>query len=133
MKRDADAEAARSALATEVKEALRARSRQELRELRELRELQQRAALKHKHASLREAELRSRQEALWPCGSPVEALWPSSSFFGNGSSTVRSREKFEMQLKLTQELERVILQKTTRLCGSRTLGRAATADGYGLA
>ena len=38
-----------------------------------------------------------------PCG-PVEALWPSSSFFGNGSSTVRSREKFEMQLKLTQEL-----------------------------
>ena len=100
MKRDADAEVARSALATEVKEALRARSRQELRELwelrelRELRELQQRAALKHKHASLREAELRSRQEALWPCGSPVEALWPSSSFFGNGSSTVRSRENF---------------------------------------
>ena len=91
MKRDADAEVARSALATEVKEALRARSRQELRELREL---QQRAALKHKHASLREAELRSRQEALWPCGSPVEALWPSSSFFGNGSSTVRSRENF---------------------------------------
>ena len=88
MKRDADAEVARSALATEVKEALRARSRQELREL------QQRAALKHKHASLREAELRSRQEALWPCGSPVEALWPSSSFFGNGSSTVRSRENF---------------------------------------
>jgi len=106
LQRAADAEAARSALATEVKAGWQA-----------LRELQQRATLKHKHASLREAELRSREEALWP----------SSGFFGNGSSTVRSREKFEMQLKLTQELERVILAKDHEIMRLQDLAR--TADG----
>ena len=106
LQRAADAEAARSALATEVKAGWQA-----------LREHQQRATLKHKHASLREAELRSREEALWP----------SSGFFGNGSSTVRSREKFEMQLKLTQELERVILAKDHEIMRLQDLAR--TADG----
>ena len=61
----------------------------------ELERQLQAAALREQQGRLREAELRAREA-------------PASSYFGG---TVRSKEKFERQLELTQELERLLLCK----------------------
>jgi len=72
----------------------------------ELGELREHAVLKSKQADTLMAELRSREEAARPAGG-LSGLFGS----GAGAGPVRSREKFERQLVLTQQLEQIILAK----------------------